>query len=80
VAKLGNFQTPTGAKGNVFDVSSWFSLIVGAIVLILTFALGQNLANRIGASVPGVDSSIDRPWSQPQPEVQANNKPTRVVL
>lgn len=78
--KLGQFQTPTGAKGNVFDPTSWLSLIVGAIVLIITFALGQNLANKIGTSVPGIDGQIDRPWSRPEPAVETNKKPTRQVL
>jgi hypothetical protein len=80
MAKLTKFQTPTGATGDVLDPSSWLSLVVGAVVLILTFALGQNLANKVGASVPGVDSKIDRPWSKPQPQMETAQKPSRVIL
>jgi hypothetical protein len=78
--KLTKFQTPTGQTGDVLNPGSWLSMIIGAVVLILTFALGQNLANKIGASVPGVDSNIDRPWSQPKPQVQQNKQPSRVIL
>jgi hypothetical protein len=74
--KLGDFQTPTGASGNIFNISDWASLIVGAIVLIVTFATGQHLANKIQGKVPGVDATIEQPWASPAPIVQSKQKVT----
>lgn len=73
---LGNFTTPTGAKGNIFSIGDLGSLVLGAIVLILTFAMGQNLAGKLGGKVPGMDSTIEQPWISPQPAVQGKTKVT----
>lgn len=74
--KLGDFQTPTGASGNIFNISDWASLIVGAIVLIITFATGQHLANKMGGKLPGVDTQIEQPWVSPVPVAQGKQKIT----
>lgn len=66
MAKLTDFKTPTGATGNLLSPSSWLQLIVGSAVLIITFAMGQNLANKVGGRVPFVDSTIERPYVVPQ--------------
>lgn len=81
MAKLGTFQTPTGAKGSIFSPSDWLSLVVGAVVLIVTFAVGQDLAKKLGGVAP-VDTTIDRPWKTPtvpQPE-NTQKQPSRIVL
>lgn len=62
MAKLGDFKTPTGGSGNVLNPMDWLAYIVGAVVLIITFAMGQNFANKLGGKIPGVDSSIEQPW------------------
>lgn len=84
MAKLGQFQTPTGAKGNIFSLDSWVSMIVGAVVLIVTFAIGQDLAKKIGGVAP-VDTTVDRPWKAVPKmagdvEKTQQKGPSRVVL
>lgn len=74
--KLGDFKTPTGASGNIFNVSDWLSLVVGAIVLIITFATGQHLAGKLQGKIPGVDAQIEQPWTTPQPVAVGNTKIT----
>jgi hypothetical protein len=76
VAKLGDFKTPTGSSGNIFNVGDWLSLVIGAIVLIITFAMGQNVANKLGKKLP-VDTTIDQPWANP---VQPTKGKEKVVL
>jgi hypothetical protein len=65
LAKLGDFKTPTGASGNIFNINDLLSMIVGAFLLIITFAVGQNLANKMGSKLP-IDTQIDQPWQSPQ--------------
>ena len=77
MAKLGNFQTPTGASGNVFNPGDWLGLIMGAIVLIVTFAAGQNLAGKLGSKLP-IDTTVDQPWQSPI--VPKPNDRQKVVL
>jgi hypothetical protein len=78
VAKLGEFQTPTGAKGNILNPGDWLGLIVGAVVLIITFAVGQNLAGKVGSRLP-IDTRIDQPWDIPAPVV-VNNEKQKIIL
>jgi len=79
MAKLGDFKTPTGGGGNILNPMDWLSFILGAVVLIITFAMGQNFANKLGTKVPGLDSTIEQPWKSDIPVVQ-NNKSSRVIL
>lgn len=76
MAKLGDFKTPTGGTGNVLNPMDWLAYIVGAVVLIITFAVGQNFANKLGGRLP-VDTQIDQPWTSPQP---VSKEKGRVVL
>jgi hypothetical protein len=76
VAKLGDFKTPTGGSGNVLNPMDWLAYIIGAVVLIITFAIGQNLANKAGSKLP-IDTQVDQPWSTPQ-VMQSGEK--RVIL
>lgn len=76
MAKLGTFKTPTGATGSIFNIGDWVSMIIGAVVLIVTFAVGQDLAKKIGGVAP-VDTQIDRPWNEEHP--QQPKGPTRRV-
>lgn len=77
MAKLGQFQTPTGATGNILNPMDWLGLIVGAVVLIITFAVGQNLAGKVGSKLP-IDTQVDQPWASPIP-VKVNDR-QKVVL
>jgi hypothetical protein len=79
MAKLGEFKTPTGATGNLLNPMDWLSLVLGAIVLIITFAMGQNFASKLGGKIPGIDSTIEQPWKSDIPAV-TSNKNSRVVL
>lgn len=80
MAKLGDFKTPTGASGNVLNPMDWLSFIVGAMVLIITFAVGQNFANKLGNKLP-IDTTVEQPW-QGTPIVINNGAPKqgKVVL
>lgn len=81
MAKLGEFKTPTGGSGNVLNPMDWVAYIIGAMVLIITFAMGQNFANKLGGRIPGVDASIEQPWqSQPLVLQQQNNGVQKVRL
>lgn len=70
MAKLTDFQTPTGAKGNILSVSSWVSMILGTVMLFVTLGIGQNLARKVDGKGP-IDSSVEYPFSTGAP-VQQN--------
>lgn len=81
MAKLGEFKTPTGGSGNVLNPMDWLAYIVGAVVLIITFAMGQNFANKIGGKVPGIDATIEQPWKSGAVQlVTPSAQKTKVVL
>lgn len=72
MAKLTDFKTPTGTKGNILNPGDWISLILGGVVLIFTFAASQNVAKLVGGKVPYADSTIDPLWEQKQPQGNQN--------
>lgn len=72
--KLTDFETFTGVKGNLFDLGKLWSLILGSLVLIFTFAMGQNLAAKVSGRVPMVDTTIEQPWKSEQVQMNANRK------
>lgn len=78
MAKLGDFKTPTGGSGNILNPMDWVGYILGAVVLIITFAVGQNVANKMGNKIPGVDSQIEQPWKSEV--VKQSNERARVIL
>jgi hypothetical protein len=81
MAKLGEFKTPTGGSGNVLNPMDWLAYIVGAVVLIITFAMGQNFANKLGGKIPGVDSQIEQPWkSSPVQLMNTQAQKSKVIL
>lgn len=68
LAKLGNFETPAGGKGNLFDIGSWGGMILGSMVMILTFGIGEHIASRIQGRVPA--TQVTQPWqSVPAPQI-----------
>lgn len=70
--KLTDFKTPTGASGNIFNPSDWIGLILGTVVLFVTFAAGQNIAGKINGKAGGfVDTQIDPIIARPQPATPA---------
>lgn len=76
---LGSFTTPMGASGNIFSVNSWFSMILGTVVLFVTFGLGQKLAQKADGKF-GLDTNIEQPWKgSPVVLQQTSNAPSRVV-
>lgn len=76
MAKLTDFTTPTGVKGNLFDLQSIWGLILGTVVLLATFAMGQNVANKVSGKVPLVDTQIEKPYRDP---VVKDEKQKRVI-
>lgn len=58
MAKLGDFKTPTGAAGNIFSLSSWMELVIGAAVMFLAIATGQKLVQKIPNN-PILDKQIE---------------------
>jgi hypothetical protein len=79
MAKLGDFKTPTGGSGNILNPMDWIAFILGAVVLIVTFAVGQNFANKMGGRIPGVDATIEQPWKS-EPARPVTNEKARVIL
>ena len=79
MAKLGDFKTPTGASGNLLNPMDWVAFILGAMVLIITFAMGQNFANKLGGKIPGMDAQIEQPWKS-EPVVMPGNQKAKVIL
>lgn len=71
--KLTDFTTPTGISGNLFDISSWISLILGTVVLLATFGIGQNLASKVNGKGP-IDTEIEQPWKSPVAAVTGNTE------
>lgn len=74
MAKLGNFEAPTGAKGNIFDIGDWGSMVLGSMMLLITFGIGQHFAQKVTGRVPG--ATIEQPWT---PAV-VNNTPAKITL
>jgi hypothetical protein len=64
VAKLTDFKTPTGTSGNLLNPMDWLQLILGVVVLLATFGIGQNIANKINGKGP-FDTEIEQPWKSP---------------
>jgi hypothetical protein len=75
MAKLGNFETPAGNKGNIFEISSWGGMILGAMVMILTFGIGEHFAKAIQGRVPA--TQVTQPWNTPAP---VSNAPQKITL
>jgi len=62
--KLGDFKTPTGQGGNIFKLGSWLELILGSMVLIIAFSMGQVFTSKVGGSALGryVDTTPEYPF------------------
>jgi hypothetical protein len=75
LAKLGSFETPTGAKGSIFDIGDWGSLILGSMMLLVTFGIGEHFANKITGKVPS--ATVTQPWATPAP---LSNTPQKITL
>lgn len=70
MAKLTDFTTPTGQKGNILQPSSWLPLITGAMMFLLTFSLGQWIFNgfiKPKSPAGGIDPIVDRPQAVNNP-------------
>lgn len=70
---LTDFQTPTGAKGNILSVSSWLSMILGTVMLFVTLGIGQNIARKVDGKA-GIDASPDYPFTTNGAPVQASRQ------
>jgi hypothetical protein len=68
------YTTPTGVKGNLFDIKGIGSLILGTFVLLFTFAMGQNLAAKVNGKAAGfIDTKPTYPFEQQQ-QINVNKK------
>lgn len=66
MAKWTDFTTPTGAKGNLFDVKSIWGMVLGTVILLVTFSFGQRLSQNVHSKLPVIPSTPDAPF---QPRV-----------
>lgn len=64
MAKITDFTTPTGQHGNLLSPSSWIQMILGVIVFLIAFAIGQNITQKAGSKLP-FDTQIDPIVKQP---------------
>jgi hypothetical protein len=72
VAKITDFKTPTGASGNLFDITSWTSMILGTVVLLATFGIGQNIASKLNGKGP-FDTDLEPVFKNPLPPMSNDN-------
>lgn len=64
MAKITDFTNPlTGQKGNVFDLTGIWNMILGVVIFLFVFAMGQNVANKLGGKVPMADFKPENPFS-----------------
>ena len=66
MAKLLDFQTPTGQSGNLLNPKSWLSMILGVVVFLITLALGSKLFSTVEKRT-GHDFVIPNPIDNPVP-------------
>lgn len=74
MAKLGNFEAPTGAKGNIFDIGDWGSMILGTVMLLVTFGIGEHFASKVTGKVHS--AQITNPFPAPVPVSNTQQKIT----
>lgn len=75
--KLTDFQTPMGQQGNLFSLTSWTSMILGTVVLIATFGIGQSIAQKLNGKGP-IDTDIEPIFKNPAANV-VNPNPYNVI-
>lgn len=76
MAKLTDFETPTGAKGNLLNPMDLMKLVLGGVVFIFAFATAQNVAGKISGKASFIDTTIEKPYRDPV----TNNTKQKVVL
>ena len=64
MAKLTEFVTPTGTRGNILSVSSWLSLILGGVAFLIALATAQKIVGMVPSN-PVLDTKIEPLISQP---------------
>lgn len=77
VAKAGEIlkvKTPTGNTVNLGSGKDWLTAILGSAFLLVTFGLGQKVANYADKKVTMVDASIKMPGASP-----VQNKPGKIL-
>lgn len=60
MAKILDFTTPTGQKGNLLNVGSWLQMVIGVVVFLITLALGSKLFSTVETKT-GYDFQIPNP-------------------
>lgn len=64
--KFGKFKTPTGNAGSIFSLGDLSEMILGAFVLLFTFAMGQWLFQGFNRVAPGpLRNEIEPVMAQP---------------
>jgi hypothetical protein len=71
LAKLTQFQSPLAAKGNILSPKTWFSVILGMVVLLITWALASRIFGIIRSRAPGPVGG----WLSGGPGVATPNAP-----
>lgn len=56
--KFLDFETPTGIKGNLGNVSDILKLVMGVVVTIGTLAIGKQISEKIDQVLPGNTSNF----------------------
>lgn len=60
-----DFTTPSGTKGNLTSIGDITSMIIGVMIFLLTFGIGQKLFNKVEAVIP-YDQKISPLYSVPK--------------
>lgn len=65
--KVTDVKIPGIGKGNLLDVGTWTSTILGVVVLIIAVAAGQNLAGMVASKAGFVDTTWSKPFEEKEP-------------
>jgi hypothetical protein len=67
VAKLTEFQNPiSGKTGNLFDLGNLWQMILGVVVFMGVFAVGEKIAGSVNGKIPGVSTQPGPIFASPQ--------------
>lgn len=70
MAKITDFETPMGTKGNILKPGTWIPLILGSLVLLVTFSAAEKAGKFVSGKVPLLNSSPTYPFASNTPPPQ----------
>lgn len=62
MAKITDFETPMGTKGNILKPSTWVPLILGSLVLLITFSAAEKAGKLVSGKIPLINANPTNPF------------------